>query len=245
MMRHRKWFIELLLLTLLIVAAVGVRVWCYSMDPVLSRDGALYIRQTEYLMIHGVPAQAEQPQLLQFLTGKAAKITKTHLETVGLWINIFFGAALLIPLYLLGKQLFVSCLPVFGLLLFAAIHPILVGLSTEFQRESGYLFFFAWILWWLVKFREKASWWSPVLVGMLIATGSHFRWEMLELGPVIVAVFIWQWRKKIWTQKLMLRQNLLLGIGFGAGMFLIALLIGPVYCQAWGYQLLRIFRVAA
>lgn len=64
MMRHRKWFIELLLLTLLIVAAVGVRVWCYSMDPVLSRDGALYIRQTEYLMIHGVPG-----------TSRAAPIT--------------------------------------------------------------------------------------------------------------------------------------------------------------------------
>ena len=229
-MDKKKFFtmlLEGLALFGIVCLATVMRVNAYRDDPALSRDGFLYLMQTEDIL-NGKIKKNGQPQLYQWLVAQNIRLTGWSTEVAAVSVNIAAGVLGIIPIWLLARHLFVSLIPAFLAAVGMVFWPPLVKISIEAQRESCYLLAFCWLLYWLFRHNQQ-SWFSAVLGGALLAVGTHFRWEMLEFIPIIGAMWGWQWFRNKFPRRLIVRQSLVLGGSFISILLAVAWSIAPGY----------------
>jgi len=136
----------LFLLIILLAGFVLRLTWWLTETPVISLEGAEYVRMAENLFAgHGLVGNFEGPEtmytpLLPVLTA-AAMVLVHDGRLAGQLVALAFGIALIPVAYFLARLLYGTRVALIAAALVAA-HPVLVKLSGSIYTESVYVTFF-------------------------------------------------------------------------------------------------------
>ena len=162
-----------LCMALILVFAGAVRIIHFVFDPVLSRDGVLYV-----LICRDAAALPWVPPLYIKLA-KLLHVCGVPYEFAGLWISMMAGILLIIPAMKIAEL----CLQkriwavAFGIII--ALAPKLIDLSIEVQRDSLYLLESALVILFMLNgMRGKTVSWG--FAGFFIASAIFTRVEGFE-----------------------------------------------------------------
>mgnify|MGYP000846341727 FL=1 len=169
---------------LLVLFSFLVRYFSYVWDPVISRDGILYLQAARQLADGVLPENRPElfyisPLFIRLLGQYAAWGWKV--ETAGALTNIIAGAVIPVIIWAIARAFGMKNKWAVWCGVLAAVHPTLVAVSYELQRESLYLLFcLLAILCAAMACGRRAAWlWGGA--GILTAAGTLCRYEALEL----------------------------------------------------------------
>lgn len=180
-----------LLLGAILLLALLLRLLCWHMEPTLSRDGVTYAELIQ-IWVDGGSFQAilqHWPEcwLPPLPLGLVLLLVKCGLplETAGVGVNIVSGTLIPLLVYRMAKIVTCNNSIALGATLLAAVHPMLIELSIEIQRDTPYLFLIGCTLCFLLEAVRRANcfFWGAggIFLGLAILT----RFESLEFMPVI------------------------------------------------------------
>lgn len=171
--------------------------------PFVSRDSSFYLLQIKDLYEMGVhdyyqncpESNYPHPPMLFFLTLGFIHLGMDELHA-GLTVNILLGSLLPVAVYFLAVE--ATGRKSVGMLgaVFLMLHPRLNELSVQVQRDIGYLFFSALVMWMMccgVK-RKKEFYW--IGSGIFLSYAILFRAEALEFLPIALIVVLVMLLKK-------------------------------------------------
>lgn len=210
--RNRKWSPadhvlpsrwNALLLPGILLLGFLIRWSCFSLESTISTDGTVYVNLAEQWRETGMyPPHSYlplYPWLMKLLSGCGMSSF-----AAGIGINLFLGSLLPLVCYGLLRLATVRREPALAAALLAAVHPSLIELSINIQRDTPYLFFTGCAIFCglcAVKF-SKWYWWS--LSSLFLSAGMFSRYEALELLPIICGYFLFapifhslSWRKAL------------------------------------------------
>lgn len=172
-------------------------------DPVISRDGLVYIQWAEDLQSYGGDFEllsrtlGQYPQSPLFISILAYNVGGISPHGIGVAMNIILGSCF--PILIFGILYQIARAPVIGLTgaFFAAIHPTLINYSIELQREMGYLFFVGCFFCCILYEFRYSNWYAAAGAGISAVIAFFFRYEGIELFlfAVIVFVTMFCWKK--------------------------------------------------
>jgi len=178
-------------IALLVLAAVAMAVrigWWMSTVSVIENEGAEYARLADNLFgddhLFGVFGDYSVHPPLYPATIRAASLLTGDTERAGRLVSLAAGTGLVLLLFLLTRQVFgQSAAWLAGL--FAAVHPILVGMSVSVFSEM-----LAWCLlllgaWLSLDAMRQAAWPRAALAGAVLGIGYWARPELLPFAVLI------------------------------------------------------------
>lgn len=178
-----------LLLPAIVILAFLIRWICFSLESTISTDGTVYVNLAEQWRVTGMyPPHSYlplYPWLMKLLSGYGMSSF-----AAGIGINLFLGSLLPLVCYGLLRLATVRREPALAAALLAAVHPSLIELSINIQRDTPYLFFTGCAIFcglYAVKF-GRWYWWS--LCSLFLSAGMFSRYEALELLPIICGYFL-------------------------------------------------------
>ena len=127
---------DLTILAVLCLLALVIRIYSIQFYDVISTDGTTYATVAKQILtgnFNGVAISGIYPVLIA-VAGLAIK----DMELAGRIVSIIFGTALIIPLYLLGKELFSRKTAVLACTI-VIVHPGFVWFSCEVMTQSAYV----------------------------------------------------------------------------------------------------------
>lgn len=186
--RHR----DSLLLGGLLALSLLLRLFCWYMEPTLSRDGVHYVELIQVwadggsfqAVLHHWP-ECWFPPLPLWLVLLPVKCG-IPVEAAGIGINLALGSLIPLLVYRIAK-IVTECRSIaLGAALLAAVHPMLIELAIEIQRDTTYLFLIGCAICALLDAakRQNCRHWGigGAWLGLAILT----RFESLEFLPVAV-----------------------------------------------------------
>lgn len=195
-------------LAIIVFIALLLRVAIWFYEPVMNRDGILYIEiaetwfnSGEYLQHHYLPMY---PWLI-----KTVMILGVSPHIAGVVINIVLGSVLPILMYLIIRCCSNSKEIALSAALIMAVHPSAMELSRQLIRDNLYLFFSGIAIIGILKAlkSENLLWWA--LVG--VATGANLltRYESLEFVILVTLYFLVAKICGIMSYKQMIRSSVI------------------------------------
>lgn len=186
---NSKTMIERFCLSAIIIAAFLIRLIYWRCEPALSRDGTYYLLLargepvTDYLL--DIPRQA--PFFSSILRGMYLAGLDPHV--CGILLNIMAGTGLVLIIGRISRHLSPSFCFISLCTALAAVHPALIRLSIELQRESIYMLFMGITILSAINVRESkeprqfflhisgtGAW------GAFTALTRYEGWELMPLG---------------------------------------------------------------
>lgn len=185
-----------LLLTCIPLLSLFLSLFCWNLEPTVSRDGLLYLELVQVWHDHGsFQAVLEYwPQfwippfplyLMKLLTDCGIPA-----EAAGVGLNIVMGCCLPLIVYgiameITGKRKIALCSA-----LLTALNPSMIELAIEVQRDMIYLFFCGLLIYFLACGirRQRCFYW--VFAGVFFACSFLTRYETLEFIPLIAFYFL-------------------------------------------------------
>lgn len=191
------------LLVVCVVLGGVFRFLAWWQDPIISRDGLVYIQWAEDLQSYGGDFEllsrtlGQYPQSPLFISILACNIGGFSPHGIGVVMNIILGSCF--PILIFGILYQISKMQVVGLTgaFFAAIHPTLINYSIELQREMGYLFFAGCFLNCILYEFGHIKWYAAAGAGMSAVMAFFFRYEGIELFLFAIMFFAMMlvWKK--------------------------------------------------
>ena len=131
--------VYVMLLVSSVLLAFGMRLLQFHLEPLISRDGTIYIRLAEQWAVSGdYPRHAYLPLLPWMM--KMLFYTGLSLHAAGIAVNLVFGSLLPLVAWGILRQL-TSCREIaLGAAFLMAFHPSAIGLSADVTRDTLYLF---------------------------------------------------------------------------------------------------------
>lgn len=185
---------DLTLLLILFGIALGVRLVAVRQNYLIAEDGILYID-----MARALAAGQYDPELFgryAYYAFFPLLIVPFH-KLLGEWvlagqmISTICGALTVIPLYLLGRQMFEEKIAFLGAL-FYIVCPNLVRYSAEVLRDIPHILFFTTALWLGYKGIKDNKLILIGLAGVSIALSAFLRIEGLTLLAALPLFLVWQ-----------------------------------------------------
>ena len=129
----------------LFLFSFGIRLGYYHLDPLIARDGIIYILSLEHVANFGDQAFSEQeishiPPLFLLIVRSIMNERISSMAAL-LAVNLFCGASIPVLIYWLVFFLDFDRFVAFCLGFIASVFPVLVVNSTQLLRESLFLFF--------------------------------------------------------------------------------------------------------
>ena len=194
----------------LLALAVACRIIFLIGNPIEPRDGISYVEFTQRwfeLGEDGLPTMLQMAPPLFCYLGRSLMYCNLSASTALLAINFSCGVLLLIPAFLIGKNLYRSNSAGWWLAGFTAVMPPLVEFSCIRLREGLYLFFIFWLAYcWIMAVKQEKQAVYTALCGAFSLLAVYCRYEALELVVFTVcslpfcALFPrWQWRRMWWS----------------------------------------------
>jgi 4-amino-4-deoxy-L-arabinose transferase-like glycosyltransferase len=207
-----------------VFAALALRLgWWAACVRVIENEGVVYARLAQSLFggdgMTGIFGGRDVmfPPLYPAAIGLVASLTGAE-EIAGRLIGVLCGTALVAVLYRIGELLFDRKVALVIAAL-AAIHPMLIGLSTSLYSEGPWILLMTFALYCVLRSRAQSIGW---LVAAGLAAGSAYlvRPEgMVFVGYLAFAVAVWS----------ALQRHRFLGIRSAAVFLAAALVIGAPY----------------
>ena len=192
-----------LVLVLIVLMALVVRVLATLTRQMVQFDETAYLRMAENLAagngLHDISALTTthfSPLLPIFIAGVAAVLRNYVLS--GYVVVTVFGCLLLIPVYLLGKELFGIRTGLMAAALMA-VEPFFVGTTEYIYSETLYIFFlfmslyYGWLMLKHQRMRDAAV--SGLCIGVAYLANPSAVFYMLALLVLMIAV---AWRRALW-----------------------------------------------
>lgn len=184
-----------LLLTILFLG-LFLRLAAWMLDPIVSRDGASYLIEAQKWSASPGSFHYASPPLLLYILRVYYQLG-LNAELWGCILNISMGIIFVFLVFKVAYLLF-SC-ETAGLYaaFLVAVHPYLIQISYQIQREPIYYVLVAIIVWRLVKFgshdtmEKNAFTKDSVLIGGLLALSVFFRHEGWFGFPFLLIVAIY------------------------------------------------------
>ena len=188
------------LLTGILIVSFSLKITCLCLDPVVSRDGSLYIRfsqiwfDTDSFQCVAEELQEQEreiPQLPLFLIKSLMHLVGLSAEVVGIWLNLVLGT--LTPLFAYGIACEVTRRKDIALVsaFLIAVNPSMNTLAHEVQRDMIYLFFIGLLLWLIAAGIRRQKWKYWLLGGFTCGCAILTRFETLEFfGLVPLLLFL-------------------------------------------------------
>ena len=177
------------LLILVVIAAVARITWWVTTVEVIENEGAEYAHLADniyskgtydsYLGIVNLAAPPLYPALIGLVN-----IVTGDLELSGRLISLLAGIGLVVLVFLLAGELF-GQRAAWLAGLFAALHPVLVGISVSVLTESLAWFLMVLGAWLGAVAMRQASWQRAALAGAVLGLGYWTRPELLPLAGLV------------------------------------------------------------
>jgi hypothetical protein len=159
------------LLSLLVLAALGIRLYFLQFYDVISADGITYVNiAKEFIAGRGLATATHYPPFYPILVGLASTVCPDF-ETAGLAVSAVMGSLLAIPVYLLGAEFFSKRVGVAAAIL-SVTWPSLRYWSTQVMSQATYITLLLLGVYFLWRAYQKSSLPASVLAGLFFA-GAH------------------------------------------------------------------------
>ena len=188
---------------------------CKWMNPVISRDGVLYLLMARAWseggsyenMLTVYPEQQWIPAFPIFLVENLSSFGISY-ESAGVAISITLGSSLPLLVFSLSQEIQhdkrISLAASF-LMLF---NPSMIELACEVQRDMIYLAFSGWAVFFAIKGLMRQLIWPWMPAGILGAFAILTRYEAFELFPILMIAFLVFGLKKVLPWKKIARQGI-------------------------------------
>ena len=169
---------------------LGLALLSLGMEPTISRDGVMY------LDLSRVWAETEsfdgvlQHWSLCWIPPFPLYLMKLLIDcglspaVAGVGLNIIMGSFLPLIVYMIGRLLFddrrISLVAAFMM----AVNPSMIEFAIEPQRDTIYLFFCGWFIYFIIKGLKQDSLVSFCGAGVFFALSMMTRYETLEMIPL-------------------------------------------------------------
>lgn len=179
----------------ILLASFILKLLCWYLDPIVSRDGCLYIRLAQIwydtgnfkdiLRVHetGIP-----PMFLYLM--KCLMELGLSAENAGVWLNLILGT--FTPLLAYGMAYEVTQrkdIAVCSAVLIAC-NPSMNEFSVEIQRDMIYLFLIGLVLWLLAAGIRRKCWSFWAWSGLTAGCSMLVRYETLEMLIIVPVILI-------------------------------------------------------
>jgi 4-amino-4-deoxy-L-arabinose transferase-like glycosyltransferase len=179
------------LVTLLVLAAAGIRLYFLQFYTVISADGVSYLAiASDFVSGHGLGAASHYPPFYPMLIGLASPLFDT-LENAGLAVAIAMGSLIAIPVYLLGMEFFDRKVGFMAAAL-SISWPTLRYWSTAVMSQSTYITLVLFGVYFVWRGYRKGSFLPCIVAGVCFASAHLTRSEgvLVLFGTVaLLALF--------------------------------------------------------
>ena len=178
-------------LTAILLISFLLKLLCWHMDPIVSRDGSLYIYLSQIWYetgsFQGVIDAWNGFWLLPFPLYLIKSIMYTGLsaELAGVWLNLILGTFTPLLVYEIAYETVQRKDTAVCSALLAAVNPSMNALSVEVQRDMIYLFFAGLTLWMLAAGVRRKKWYFWVSAGLACTCAALTRFETVELLVIV------------------------------------------------------------
>lgn len=224
-----------ILLVLSVLLAFGMRLLQFHLEPLISRDGTIYVRLAEQWAVSGdYPRHAYLPLLPWMM--KVLFHTGLSLHAAGIAVNLVFGSLLPLVAWGILRQLTTHKEIALGAAFLMAFHPSAIGLSADVTRDTLYLFAGGSSVLFALYGIRSGKWQGWCFSALFLAFGLFVRYEILELVPLIAAYFLIAPAVRSISLKNALANFAVWGGTFLISAFAIALLTGVLPQTAAAYN---------
>lgn len=181
-------------LTVLVLVALGIRLYFLQFYDVISADGISYVAiAKDFISGRGLASATHYPPFFPILLGLASLVTD-NFETAGLVVSVFMGSLLAIPVYLLGTEFFDRRVGAIGAFL-AVTWPTLRFWSTAVMSQATYITLLLFGIYFLWRAYKHSAWIPSVLSGVFFACAHLTRSEGVlvfaaSLGTLLLFTFL-------------------------------------------------------
>lgn len=181
---------------ILFIAAYGLRLFARIIDPLISRDGALYITLSEIwlekndisILMETVPNYWIPPLYIYVL--KELLAFGANPKYAGIAFNIIVGSILPIIVFEMGTEIKNAKYGLICSILFA-VDANLIKLSIEPQREILFLFFVG-VAFWVLGKRNINDFLKYCITGFIIGISVYTRIETVAFFLILLVYLIIQ-----------------------------------------------------
>ena len=180
---------DLAILSFLVLAAFGIRVYFLQFYDVISADGISYVSiAKEFMAGRGLASAAHYPPFYPILLGLATTVGNSF-ETAGLAVSVIMGSLLVVPVYLLGMEFFDRRVGFVAAVL-SITWPTLRYWSTAVMSQSTYITLLLLGVYYLWQAYKKSALLPAVLAGIFFACANLTRSEGVLVLVAAVSVLI-------------------------------------------------------
>ncbi len=162
------------------VLALGVRLFLWEMEPVISRDGVYYLETARrFSGVSGevIPEYFFSPPLWIGILGVFFRLG-WDTEFWGMGVNLFAGVLLPLVVCCGMLELKQSRMAALAAAALVAVHPSAAALSVVLQRESLYLLCCAVMAVMALRAAHSVWWWG--VAGVMAGFAAMLRFETME-----------------------------------------------------------------
>ena len=162
----------------------------FWMEPTISRDGVMYLDLSRIWAETGSFDGVLQHWPLCWIPPFPLYLMKLLIDcglspaVAGVGLNIIMGSVLPLIVYMIGRLLFedrrISLVAAFMM----AVNPSMIEFAIEPQRDTIYLFFCGWLIYFIIKGLKQDSIVSFCGAGVFFALSMMTRYETLEMIPL-------------------------------------------------------------
>ena len=216
----------------LFLLSLLLRLFCWSMEPTLSRDAVAYAE-----IISAWFAEGDFSGVLHYWpdcwipplpVGVVLLLVKCGLsvEAAGVGLNLALGSLIPLIAYRMAKTVTGNRSIALGAALLTAVHPTLIELSIEIQRDTTYLFLIGCVLCFLLEAVRKGSSFFWGVGGIFLGLSILSRFESLEFLPLTFCYLTVSVYFKIQSCRMALKQFGVFSAGVLSAFFLASWLMG-------------------
>ena len=216
----------------LFVLSLLLRLLCWFMEPTLSRDAVVYVEIISAWFAEGgfsgVLRYWPDCWIPPLPVGLVLLLVKCGLplEASGVGLNLALGSLIPLLVYRMAEIVTVNRSIVLGAALLAAVHPTLIELSIEIQRDTTYLFLIGCVLCFLLEAVRSRSSFFWGLGGLFLGLSILSRFESLEFLPLTFCYLAGTVCFKVQNCRMALKQFGIFSAGTLSAFFLASWLLG-------------------
>ena len=180
-----------LLLAGIFLLSLLLRLFCWFMEPTLSRDAITYVEiistwfaKGDFSGVLSYWPDCWIPPLPVWLVLLLVKCGIPP-ETAGVGLNLALGSLIPLLIFHISNVVTGNKSIAYGTALLAAVHPMLIELAIEIQRDTTYLFLIGLVLWFLLAAIQKENSFFWGVGGIFLGLSILSRFESLELLPLV------------------------------------------------------------
>ncbi len=190
-----KKYSSALLLFLIFIFSLLLKIFFFSLEPLVSTDGCLYVAIIQKwhelgsyeAAIQCFPGTGWLPPLPLFLI-KSLMFFGVSATTAGFVWAFVLGAALAVVAFGIAYEITQNKKIAVAAALLFALHPSVNEIGTEIQRDIFYLFFAGCSIWLVCAAIRRKKWFLWAAAAIPGTASALSRFETLELFPLVIFI---------------------------------------------------------